>query len=54
MKNNPPANIVIFTDGQAVFPNVTAANNIPVLWLLSDSAINPPWGKYAYVNITNW
>ena len=54
MKNNPPANIVIFTDGQAVFPNVTVANNIPVLWLLSDSAIVPPWGKYAYVNITNW
>lgn len=49
MLNNPPVNIVIFTDGQAEFPGELAANNIPVLWLFSDRGVTPPWGKYAYV-----
>ncbi len=46
---NVPANIVIFTDGEASFPEEAAANNIPVLWLFSDREVRPPWGKYAYV-----
>lgn len=43
------ADIVIFTDGQAEFPNESAAGNIPVLWLLTDKSVTPPWGKFAYV-----
>ena len=49
MPNEAPANIVIFTDGDAHFPDETVANNIPVLWLFSDRGVRPPWGKYAYV-----
>lgn len=49
MASNPPANIVIFTDGQAEFPNETAADNIPVLWLFSSKHITAPWGKFAYI-----
>ena len=45
-----PANIVIFTDGEAEFPKESAANNIPVLWLFSNQEVTPPWGKYAYVD----
>jgi len=52
MGNNPPENIVIFTDGQASFPDVTVTNNIPVLWLLSEVDVVPAWGKYAYVEMT--
>lgn len=44
-----PANIVIFTDGEATFPDESAANNIPVLWLFSNKGVRPAWGKYAYV-----
>jgi len=44
-----PANIVIFTDGEAEFPEESMANNIPVLWLFSNQGERPPWGKYAYV-----
>ncbi|MDY4975828.1 MAG: VWA-like domain-containing protein [Clostridia bacterium] len=51
MSNPPPVNIVIFTDGQAEFPDESAANNIPVLWLFSDKNVAPPWGKYAYVEM---
>ena len=50
LTNDPPVDIVIFTDGQADFPNEAVANNIPVLWLFSDRSVVPPWGKYAYVD----
>lgn len=49
MADVPLADIVIFTDGQAEFPNESAAGNIPVLWLLTDKSVTPPWGKFAYV-----
>jgi len=49
MTNGTLANIVIFTDGKAEFPDVNIANNIPVLWLFSNKEVIPPWGKYAYV-----
>ena len=47
----PPADIVIFTDGKAEFPEEAAAGNIPVLWLFSGKGVVPPWGKFAYVDI---
>ncbi|WP_434310869.1 vWA domain-containing protein [Hominifimenecus sp. rT4P-3] len=52
LTNDPPVDIVIFTDGQAEFPGEASANNIPVLWLFSDRSVVPPWGKYAYVDAT--
>ena len=50
LPDNAPVDIVIFTDGQADFPDEATANNIPVLWLLTDRNVEPPWGKYAYVD----
>lgn len=44
-----PAMIVIFTDGEASFPDVKATMNIPVLWLISNERITPPWGKVGRV-----
>ena len=52
MANERLADIVIFTDGEAEFPDVTTVGNIPVLWLLSNKTIIPPWGAYAYVENT--
>lgn len=49
MDGNSLANIVIFTDGEAEFPDERMANNIPVLWLFSEKGVRPVWGKYAYV-----
>lgn len=44
-----PACIVILTDGEAPFPDETLAMEIPVLWLLNNEKIHPPWGKVAYM-----
>lgn len=51
MMPGAPANIVVFTDGEADFPEESAANQIPVLWLFTKKGIRPPWGKYAYVEV---
>ena len=42
-----PAMIIIFTDGLATFPEEKVAMNIPVLWLISNEIITPPWGTVA-------
>ena len=51
MKDNPPKSIIIFTDGYAEFPPESAANNIPVLWLINNDKVTPPWGKVARVSV---
>ncbi len=39
-----PTSIVVFTDGEGNYPNSVIANNVPVLWLLTEP--DPaPWGK---------
>ena len=44
-----PACIVIFTDGEGPYPPTQAAMGIPVLWLIHDSPIVPPWGKVVHI-----
>lgn len=42
---DPPAAILIFTDGYASSPGETEALGIPVLWLISrDGRTDLPWG----------
>lgn len=47
MKDNLPSYIVIITDGQAAFPEEKEALGVPVLWLIDNDRITPPWGKIA-------
>lgn len=47
----PPACIIILTDGYAPFPKPDAARDIPVLWLLNNGVVDPPWGKIARIEI---
>ena len=49
MAENPPVSIIILTDGYAPFPKEELANNIPVLWLINNENIEPPWGKIARI-----
>ncbi len=42
-----PACIVIFSDGYAEFPLESAALGIPVLWLMDNMDVTPPWGQVA-------
>ena len=45
-----PAEVVVFTDGCAEFPDEKEYGDIPVQWLLSNSSIRAPWGKCGYVD----
>lgn len=51
MRENLPASIIILTDGYAAFPPERAALGIPVLWLLNNGSVTPPWGKIARIEI---
>ena len=46
-----PAVIIILTDGFAPFPKEKLAGGIPVLWLLNNDKVNPPWGKVARITV---
>ena len=50
-KDNLPASIIVLTDGDAVYPDESCAMDIPVLWLLNNEEITPPWGKVARIEI---
>lgn len=41
--------IVILTDGYADFPDEEMAMGIPVLWIINNDEITPPWGKVARI-----
>ena len=51
MMDNPPAYIVIITDGYDEFPQEEEAMGIPVLWLINnnDPDVSPPFGKVARI-----
>lgn len=51
LADNPPATIVILTDGEAAYPPEEKALGIPVLWLINNEENTPPWGKIARIKI---
>lgn len=51
MENKLPACIIILTDGYAPFPEEHLAQDIPVLWLIDNSDVEPPWGKVARIKV---
>ena len=51
MSNKLPASIIILSDGDAPFPLEKLAGGIPVLWLLNNDEVNPPWGKVARITV---
>lgn len=53
MTEELPVSIVILTDGYARFPNEKATCGIPVLWIINNEAVNPPWGKVARISRKN-
>lgn len=44
-----PNLIIIATDGYASFPNEDLALGTPVIWLIIDSNVTPPWGETIYI-----
>ena len=51
MQEKPPASIIIMTDGYAPFPEESAACGIPVLWLLVNDDVTPPFGRIARIKV---
>lgn len=51
MQENPPASIIILTDGYAPFPKEELAKGVPVLWLINNDQVDPPWGKVARIKV---
>ena len=47
--DEPPASIIILTDGYAPIPKEEVSNGIPVLWLLNNDDVTPQWGKIARI-----
>ena len=51
MADHLPVCIIILTDGFAPFPKEELAMDIPVLWLLNNKQVEPPWGKVARITV---
>jgi predicted metal-dependent peptidase len=51
MKNSFPTCIIMLTDGHAIFPDENITSDIPVLWLLTNNHVHPPWGRIARIEI---
>ena len=49
MADKLPASIIILTDGYAPFPKERMALDIPVLWVINNDQVEPPWGKVARI-----
>ena len=47
MMDDPPVSIVILTDGYCNYPDEKEAMDIPVLWIINNENVTPPWGKVA-------
>lgn len=45
MAQKLPEAVIIMTDGYAVFPEEKDSLGVPVLWILLDSNVTPPWGN---------
>ncbi len=44
-----PDMIVFITDGYDVFPDESLRRNIPVLWIINNDEVTPPWGAVARI-----
>ena len=49
-----PACVVIFTDGEGDYPDESAALGIPVLWIINNDYVTPPFGKIARLNMEKY
>ena len=50
--DEPPIMLIILTDGQAPYPKLDSSYSIPILWLINNELITPPYGKVARIKIT--
>ena len=49
MADREIASVIIMTDGFAPFPDESVALGVPVLWMINNDEVVPPWGKTAQI-----
>ncbi|MCQ2772379.1 MAG: VWA-like domain-containing protein [Bacilli bacterium] len=49
MEDDLPISIIVLTDGYADFPKEKEAMGIPVLWVINNKEVIPPWGKHVFL-----
>jgi len=45
MQDDPPESIIIMTDGYAPFPREFQVPSIPLLWIINNKEVDPPYGR---------
>ena len=45
MQDEPPESIIIMTDGYAPFPKEYLLPNVPILWIINNKDVDPPYGR---------
>ena len=45
-----PSAIIVLTDGYCDYPQESAAMDIPVLWIIYDNPVDPPWGRFVHID----
>ena len=50
-KDDDIAGIIILTDGYADWPKESITNGVPVLWLINNEEVKPPWGLHTTIKI---
>lgn len=51
LERAPLNGIIVLTDGYAPFPDESAAAGVPVVWIVNNDDVRPPWGKTARIKI---
>ena len=49
MADDEIASIIILTDGECDFPDQSEARGTPVLWVLNNRSVTPPWGRIVVI-----
>ena len=52
-KNSEIAGLIILTDGYAPWPDKNMMKDIPVLWIINNEDVTPPWGIVARIEVNN-
>jgi len=51
LEEDDVAGIIVLTDGYASWPDEKIANNKPVLWLINNEDVEPPWGLHTTIKV---
>ena len=51
MRDKWPVSIIILTDGYCDFPKEEVSLGIPVLWVINNNEVTPPWGNVTRIGV---